>query len=66
MIRTKLHTLGLFPPASGEAVKECVCVWEGWVAEKERADAKKGGMFREMGGQRRCDCKSGRRVSVPA
>lgn len=22
MIRTKLHTLGLFPPVSGEAVKE--------------------------------------------
>lgn len=62
MIRTKLHTLGLFPPVSGEAVKE----W-GEVAEKERAKAKEGGMFREMeGGQRRCDCKSGRGGSIPA
>lgn len=63
MIRTKLHTLGLFPPVSGEAVKE----WGvGGGVEKERVKAKEGGMFREMGGQRRCDCKSGRGGSIPA
>ena len=40
MIRTKLHTLGLFPLVSREAVKGCV---------RKRERVRKGGAFREKG-----------------
>lgn len=67
MIRTKLHTLGLFPPVPGEPVKGCVRKSEGRGGDRER-----GGTFRERGRERkrggdkrRCDCEQrGRREAA--
>lgn len=66
MIRTKLHTLGLFPPVSGEPVKGCVrkSVGEGTGRRGGTFSGREGG--RERGGdKRRCDCEQrGRREAA--
>lgn len=62
MIRTKLHTLGLFPPVSGEPVKGCVRKSEGKGrgpgegeghlegVEREKEVGTKGGVIASKGG----------------